>query len=165
MKKPFIGVIGFANAGKSSIIGSIAGNRTISYRGTIEDIETKQNIYVIGASPQKYDFQEKEYHSIMKSMMKKKDCRGVICSIQPTNARKRMSMEAMFAIAKKFDYELYAYVVDPPAEPAEKKRISDVAEFVKGKLTPFDVSLKVLSGQVFPYRNAQVIQKDTNIIG
>ena len=164
--KPFIGIIGFAGAGKSPIIGSITGVCNSSYRGRIEDKVTGQNLLVIASSPQVRFMSEKEFEKVLKEAAKDKDCRGVVCSVQPTNARKRITITELYEMVEKIgEFDSYAFVIDPSREPSTKKKETLISALVKESLNGLKINIKTLDGRVFPYKNAQVIQKHTKIVG
>ncbi len=162
--KPFIAMIGFPNDGKLEVIGSITGVRFMSYRGYITDEISGEKIYVIGSSPQEQLISDKDFTKNLKKAMSDKKCRGVICSIQATAARKKMTMERTLELAQKAGFRLHLYTMDPPREASQKKRTPDVTAAVEERIAPFGLKIKKLNGLVFPVKNAQSIIKDTKII-
>lgn len=164
--KPFIGIIGFAGAGKSPIIGSITGVCNSSFRGRIEDKISGENILVIASSPQVRYMSEKDFEKAIRDAAKDKHCRGVVCSVQPTNARKRITITELYAMVEKTgEFDSYAFVIHPSREPSSKKKETLISALVKESLQGLKVIMKALDGRVFPFKNAQLIQKATKIIG
>lgn len=162
--KPFVAMIGFVNDGKLEVIGSLTGVRFNSYRGYMEDDVSGEKVFVIGASPQEQYVSDKEFEKNLKEAMKDKKCRGVVCAIQATAARKKMTMEKTIEIAQRAGFQIHAYTMDPPREPANKKRTPDISAAVTERLSPMGLKIKRLNGQIFPIKNAQSINKDTKII-
>ena len=164
--KPFIGIIGFAGAGKSPTIGSLTGVCNSSFRGRIEDKVTGQNMLVIASSPQVRLMSAKDFEKAIREAAKDDDCRGVVCSVQPTNARKRITITELYEIVEKVGgFDSYAFVIDPAREPSTKKKETLISALVKESLQGLKVVLKNLDGRLFPFKNAQTIQKVTKING
>jgi len=163
--KPFIGIIGFANSGKSSIIASLTGNGNGSYVGKILNQKTKEYVFIYASSPQEI----KKIGAVVYAEMKEhfqtlaadKKCRGVICAIQPTKSTKKPSMEKVFELAKINNFELFGYVIDPPYNEGGR-RIS--CGEIKNRLQNFEVEPERIDGRKFGLENAQIIQKETKII-
>ena len=113
MKKPFVAVIGNRNSGKSTIIRSLTGARTGQFRGTVTDKTTSRTIEVIGSSPQENPLSASDLRKILKGAASRLTCNGVVCALQHTNPRTRLSMEEVLHEAIAQGFSVHAFVLDP----------------------------------------------------
>jgi energy-coupling factor transporter ATP-binding protein EcfA2 len=112
MKKPFVAVIGFGNSGKSTIIQSLTGCKHHSLRDWVTDKHTGDWIMVICSSPQEIPMSSKELKRVVSEAANKPKCIGLVMAIQPTETRRRVSLEDVFAeVDSTKAFENYAYII------------------------------------------------------
>ena len=164
----FIGIIGNRNFGKSTIIQSLTGCQSTSYRGYINGNQN-QKVYVCCSSPQEriFEFNGKEDIDAIIDIMSQitnasSGCRGMIIAIQPTNPHVRPSMERIYQEAALRGFtSIYGYVVDPGYHASGNIFIS-----VQQRLQSINQHLIVsnISGIDFPFYNATQINNASHII-
>ncbi len=156
--KPFVAIIGDRNSGKSTIIRSLTGANTSQYRGAIVDKSTQKTIEVIGSSPQEIALSLANLQTILSKAASNADCNGVVCALQPNNPRKRLSMEDVLKEAKKYRFQVHAYILDPGYSGinGQKNQVSQ-------RLAIAGFSSCVLDGQRFAQINAETINSCTHI--
>ena len=66
--KPFIGIIGYANSGKSSIIASLTGCLPSTYHGYVYDKKNDQSIWVYSSSPQENPVDKSQFEYRLKAV-------------------------------------------------------------------------------------------------
>lgn len=174
MSKPFVGIIGFSNAGKTSIIASLTGKtrtkterkgKTVKINPKVINNETGEYIIVYICSPQERYIDPKELKQVLKKANDPK-CRGVIIAIQPNKPRDKISMEEICQLATEIGYKLYGYALDPPyKEKADNdSKQANIEADVKARLKGLGVTIKTLDARKFPLENAMIIQKETKLV-
>ena len=159
--KPFVGVVGYANSGKSAVISSLTGCRNSTYRGLINNIQTNESILVYASSPQENPISKQEFIVSINSASMDPECRGVVCAIQPTKPRTRISIEDIYGeVVKNGKFKPFIFLLDPP----RKKNTRQGGIFGNISSRTKSISIVKLNGEVFPYSNAEIIQNHTRII-
>ncbi len=162
--KPFIGVIGLRESGKSSVIQSLTGARSAGFRGYIQNRETSESIYVFTSSPQEDPIALAEFKRRIRSAANKKGCRGIVCAIQPNKPRIRICLEDIYqAVTTVGGLKPYAYLINPSHR--EGAASTSLTAEVTQRLQASNVMPHLLNGNRFPFQNATIIEKATNLNG
>jgi len=107
--KPFIAVVGGRNAGKSTVISSLTGCPSRTYRGFVVDLAANESIYVIASSPQEKPLAAAELTRVLNRVTADPQCHGIVIAIQPSQPYRRLSMEVIFRAAQRtLAYDLHA---------------------------------------------------------
>ncbi len=157
-KKPFIAIIGSRNAGKSTIIRCLTGAPTAQFRGTITDRSSQRTIEVIGSSPQENPLALADFRKILGRAITSANCNGVVCAIQPTHPRARLSLETIMQEAIGHGFAVHSYTLDP-----EHSGRSGNATQVGVRTKAIGISSLVLDARRFGHINAEVINRRTRI--
>ena len=158
MKKPFVAVIGNRDSGKSTIIRSLTGARTSQFRGKVMDKATSRTIEVIGSSPQENLLSLSDLRKILKGAASSSACNGVVCALQPTNPRTRLSMERVLQEAIAQGFSVHAFILDPDyAGRAGQETV------VTTRLSTIGVIPTRIDSQRFAHLNAAFINKRSRV--
>ncbi len=153
--KKFVAVVGNQNSGKSTIIQSLTGCPTRTYRGRVTDMASGKEIEVIAASPQERPIALTQLAKVFRAAAKRHQSAGVVMAIQPTKATRRPRMEVIVALASRYGLSPYAFLLAPGyGRRSPKVNIADV----KGRLAASGASLQILDGTRFAHLNASVIR-------
>jgi energy-coupling factor transporter ATP-binding protein EcfA2 len=166
VKKKFVAVIGYSKSGKSTIISSLTGCRTSTFKHFINDNLTGNSVFVYSGSPQ-------ELSNITLSIIKKRlkqckekaKCSGMVIAIQPTKPRTRARMEAIFQEAMSQGFDVYAFVIEPGYE--NKNKNNGCHEDVKKRLASIGVPSSYvikIDGRQFALKNANDINSKAALI-
>jgi predicted kinase len=163
LRKKFVAVVGYADSGKSTVIQSLSGCNNHSTNEKIRDASVGLCIYVLAPSPQELPvIGEEDFTSILQDVTRDETCQGVVAAIQPTLPTKRLSMEKMFDLARKFRFESFAYVLEFPFCKGKKleDRIGNL-ENIKTRILGIDSEAKVfpMDGRRFACLNADLIRE------
>ena len=157
-KKPFVAIIGNRNSGKSTVIRCLAGSKTGQFRGTVIDLMTNRTIEVIGSSPQEMKLSLLDLRKILKKASTSPDCNGVVCALQPTHPRVRLSMELVLQEAAAYGFSVLPYILDP-----EYTGSTGHAASIAARTRTAGFISQVLDGQRFGHINAQLINRRARI--
>lgn len=158
--KPFVMIIGGPNSGKSTIISSLTGCDSSTYRNLIIDYASNKKIWVIASSPQEDPLNRMKFANILRSVRQERDIIGIIIAIQPTKPWKRLSLEYIVQKAQTAgNFNIFAFVLDPPYEDGE---VTDVNR-VSNRLANLGVVIHFLDGRRFAFLNAMEIKTITGI--
>jgi energy-coupling factor transporter ATP-binding protein EcfA2 len=160
--KKFVAVVGYRNSGKSTIIQSLSGCKSHSYKGLITDSSVNLSVYVHAASPQEDPrTNEGAFTRILNRVKADASCQGLLIAVQPTLTRERLRMERMFEIARQAGLETYAFVIE---FPFDKKRLAQGGignfENIKERILKSDPKAKISSidGRRFAILNSEAIR-------
>jgi energy-coupling factor transporter ATP-binding protein EcfA2 len=157
----FLGIIGQRNSGKSTLIKSLTGCPTNSYRGFVVDEQSGRSIYVVCGSPQE-DPEElrdlDELKGILDEVASREGCIGIVMAIQPSQPSIRLSMEGIFQEVQRRKLQIYSYVLDP----GRGGNTMPVAA-VDIRLKPLGVVSTPLDGRRFAQLNAEFVNSVTHI--
>ncbi len=157
--KQFVAVIGNRNSGKSTVIKSLTGCSSSSYRGFVEDDDTKRRIYVICSSPQELELNLSKFQKIIEKCVSDPNCQGLVMAIQPSHPTKRLSLDNIFAeVSDNAAFQLNAFLLNPG-----RKGPHPNTENIVFRLKKVSVRLKVLDGRRFSHINASIINRTTHI--
>ncbi len=148
--KPFIAVIGTRNAGKSTVIRSLTGCPTKSWRDVVKDKSTGRGIYAIASSPQEDPLDRERFREIVEQVARDESILGLVMAVQPSWPATRLSLEDIFQIVQG-RLSPTAVMLHPPYND---NGASPPAQSVQARLKPFGVTLIVLDGRRFAYLNA-----------
>ena len=115
----FIGIIGNANSGKSTVIQSLTGCQNRGFRGAVVDQSTKRTIEVICSSPQENPFQGANTAQQLANLQihlnnaSAPNSNGIVCALQPTNPHVRLSMINIIKEAINYSFSIHLFVLDP----------------------------------------------------
>jgi len=158
--KPFVAVIAKGTSGKSTVIKSLTGCETSSFRGFLQDNLTGETILVICSSPQEQPISLAKVRELLKRAATDTNCRGVVMAIQPTRPRSRPSMEQIFEEAANFSvFQLHAFILDP-----KRSGESGNAEEVRVRLNKYGADITTLDGRRFASMNARIINDATGLV-
>ncbi len=158
--KQFVAVIGNRNSGKSTVIKSLTGCSSSSYRGFVHDDGTKRRIYVICSSPQELKLNPSKFRKIIEACVSDSFCQGLVMAIQPTHPTKRLSLEGIIAeVSSSGAFQLNAFLLNP----GRKKPHPNTLEIVS-RLKRISVRPEVLDGRRFSHINATIINRKTHIV-
>jgi len=162
--KPFIGIIGQRESGKSSVIRSLTGVPSSGFRGYIRNRETGESIYVFASSPQEDPIDLADFKHRIRAAKNQKGCRGIVCAIQPNRPRVRISLEDVYKVVKATNgLRAFAFFINPGH--GARSASSDLTADVTQRLQNFRTKPHLLNGNRFPYQNATAIEKATNLNG
>lgn len=156
--KTFIAIVGNRHSGKSTIIRCLTGANTGQFRGLVQDRATNKTIEVIGSSPQEKSLSLADLQKILKRARRSAVCNGVVCAIQPTIPRTRLSMEYVLNEAHSHGFKVYAYILDPDYQGTTGHATSITLRINAAGFTPH-----VLDGRRFGHINAATINATTRI--
>ncbi|SFB68914.1 GTPase domain-containing protein [Collimonas sp. OK412] len=157
--RKFVAIIGDRNSGKSTIIKSLTGCRTSSFRGSISDLSTGRSIYVICSSPQEHLLSLADFRKALKTSETDPNCQGIVMAIQPTVPRARLSMEAIFqVVATTANFQMHAFLLDP----GRSGSLSNSNAIIT-RLKSYPTKHFLLNGERFSHINAQIINSKTRI--
>lgn len=154
----FVAVIGSRNSGKSTIIRSLTGCPSGQYRGSVQDGSTGRAIEVIGSSPQEKALSLAQLRAILKRAAQNSACNGVVCALQPTFPRERLSIEDVLAEALAQGFAVHTFILDP-----EHLGTTGNMNTVKPRLPKGISPPTALDARRFAYLNASIIHARTNI--
>lgn len=161
MNKPFVAVIGRSGSGKSTLLKCVTGCKGHSVRDWVIDKATGRWIWVVASSPQEVDLSLAKLRSIIREAQKYPECIGIVMAIQPTQPRKRLSMEDIFLeVDASGAFQNYAYVITDaynglPQNPAATKARILVAS-PSTKVTDIDA-------RRFGHLNAEIIKLSSGL--
>ncbi len=164
MKKKLVAVVGYGNAGKSTIIQSLTGCSGRGYEGYVEDHCSNESVYVFASSPQENPYGKAPTREDQKARFQQDlekltaNCRGVVIAIQPTNPRVKVAMEDIFEIALALGFECWSFWLSPYYDGRTVNEI-DLAS-----RTPSKVKTSTLDARRFALKNANAIQTQTRIM-
>lgn len=162
--KPFVGVIGNAKSGKSTVIRSLTGAPSTSFRGYMRNRKTGETILVFASSLQEDHMELYKFRNRIQRAVRNNKCRGIVCAIQPTYPTKRNSLEDILGEATKFtELEPYAFLINPGH--GMNAQVYRATAEVTNRLKPFGVELHRLDGNRFPLQNAREIDAVTSLNG
>ncbi len=147
--KPFIAVIGTRNAGKSTVIRSLTGCPTKSWRNVVKDKSTRRSIYAIASSPQEDPLDRERFREIIEQVARDESILGLVMAVQPSWPATRLSLEDIFQIVQG-KLSPTAVMLHPPYNDDG----ASSPQSVQARLKPFGVTLTVLDGRRFAYLNA-----------
>src|ERR1043165_5180896 len=162
MKKKFIGIIGRGESGKSTIIRSLTGCRTLNFSGEVlantNSGETK-SVYVIAHSPQETGLDEDELATIIREVIDNSNCLGIVIAIQQRHTRTRLSIADIFRLAKDTNmFDCYAAIINPSFNEA----INDVNQIQN--LLGDQVQTLIVDGRRFAIISAEDIRQVTGLL-
>ena len=158
--KKFVAIIGLRNSGKSTIIQSLTGCKSRGFEDYVYDEETHNSVYVVASSPQENPKTREKIHQILNSVLNKSGCAGCIIAIQPSQTRKRISMEDIFTVVKAIgSFQIFAFILHPTRD----NQNVNVQE-IRSRLANFNVRIEILDARKFSHFNATRIQNITNIL-
>ena len=157
--RKFVAVVGHANAGKSTIIQSLTGCRTRTFRGRVTDYASGTEIEVVAASPQERDISESALKQMLRNAASRKHSAGVVIAIQPTRPKKRLSLEHLLDLAAQFSLAPYLFLLSPGYSQARSLDRSALEQ----RLTGYDVPVNVLNGKRFAHFNASIIRNTAGL--
>jgi hypothetical protein len=156
--KRLIGVVGFANAGKSTVIQSLTGCPTKTGIHVVADRLSSRSVLVFAASPQENSEANGEFESRLRRAGKDPNNLGVVVAIQPTLPTKRLGLEDMVRIAKRNGFAPHLFVLEPPhSGRARRVTVRDVQTRV-GR-----VKVQKIDGRRFAHLSAREIAKSTHL--
>jgi hypothetical protein len=156
--KPLIGVVGFANAGKSTVIQSLTGCPTKTGIHVVADKLTSRSVLVFAASPQENLETNGEFESRLRRASRDPRNVGVVVAIQPTLPTKRLGLEDMVRIAKRNGFAPHLFVLEPPHSSGTRRvTVHDVQSRV-GR-----VKVQKVDGRRFAHLSAKQIAKNTHL--
>ena len=160
--KQFVAVIGSQNSGKSTVIKSLTGCPSSTFRGFVQDFDTKRKIYVICSSPQEHELKPSDFRKFVKRCREDNFSQGLIMAIQPSRPTKRLAIEDIFAeISGCGVFKLNAFLLNPGQKtPTQTTLEADIVS----RLKQFSLKPTVLSGRRFSYVNATIINRKTHIV-
>lgn len=173
--KILVGVIGEGNNGKSTIIQSLTGCKTRSFRGYVEainEIGDQKMLCIFCSSLQEtvlmdikkniFANQHDELERLLNEALANTSCCGVVIAIQPTNPSARVSMEDIYDIAIRLGFNPYGYILNPPNKGNPTNAIG-----IKNRLTAQGVkpsNIFELDARKFGILNAETIRVTSGII-
>jgi energy-coupling factor transporter ATP-binding protein EcfA2 len=159
LQKPFVGIIGPEKSGKSTLTKSLTGCPTNSYRGFLSDRHTGETLLIICDSPQEKSLTLADLRTMLKRAADDPSCRGVVIAIQPKSTRTRLSMEKIFEEARRHNFQLNAFIIDPGynGSSADSRNISS-------RLHHLPVRIEGLDGRRFAAVNVRIINDTTDLI-
>ena len=157
----FVAIIGQRNSGKSTVIRSLTGCPTNSYRDFIVDDQSARSIYVSCGSPQEdprrlQDLEELKH--TLDQVSSREGCSGFVMAIQPSRPNVRLSMEQIFSEVRGRNFQVCAYVLDPGRNNNQVP-----FEAVSERLAAFGIVPTPLDGRRFAQLNALLINSVTHI--
>ncbi len=164
VKKKFVAVIGYGKSGKSTIISSLTGCRTSTFKDFISDKITGNTVFVYSGSPQELpEITLEEIRKRLEECKNQDNCGGMVIAIQPTHSRIRPRMEEIFrgAIAQGFD--VYAFVIEPGYKNNNNGCYTDVINRLTSIGVPSSNVFKI-NGEQFALKNANDINSKVKII-
>jgi hypothetical protein len=167
--KILVGVIGGRNYGKSTIIQSLTGCETRSFRGYVEARDSYGNLkrlYVICSSLQeqilKVTPQLQELGRLLTEAFNDPDCNGVVIAIQPSIPRSRVSMEQIYQIAIKTGFNSYGFILNKPYQGQHSNANLIRERLIRQGLTHSNIF--ELDARKFSILNAEIIRVNSTII-
>lgn len=157
----FLGIIGQRNSGKSTLIKSLTGCPTNSYRGFVVDEHSGRSIYVVCGSPQEDPGKLRdldELKGILDEVASREGCIGIVMAIQPSQPSIRLSMDEIFQEVQRRKFQIHSYVLDP----GRGGNTTPVAA-VNTRLKPFGVVSTSVDGRRFAQLNAEFVNSVTHI--
>ena len=159
--KPFIGVVGHANAGKSTIIQSLTGCKTRTGIRLVRDAKTGKEVLVFPASPQENRFVDRRFKQELRDAARRRSTIGIVAAIQPTWPYARLSLEDMVNAAKLHGLQPYLFVVDPPYSQTSHSHSASLSRV--RKRVGRSVRLGSLDGRRFAHLNAKRVARLTRL--
>ena len=160
--KKFIGVIGKRNAGKSTVIVSLTGCKTRSYRNFVTDLSTDKNVYVIASSPQGRSLSLREFQKILIKVKRDGNCLGLVVAIQPIKPRLRLSLEIMIReVQRTNSFDSYLFILEPVRKGS--KRDKSTLQAVNNHLRNSGLVPHILDGRKFAFVNAREINQKSKL--
>jgi GTPase SAR1 family protein len=157
-RKKFIAVIGNSNAGKSTVIISLTGCHSRSFRDLVTDRLSNESVYVIASSPQEQDLSSEEYRGILAQVIQNDNCRGLVMAIQPTKSRVRLSLEDMVReVQDRNAFESYLFVLEPGRNDPDEAQ--GILNNVNQRLENTGLVAQGLDGRRFAFLNARHINQ------
>ena len=156
--KPFVAIVGNRDSGKSTIIKCLSGAKSGQFRGLVIDRATGKTIEVIGSSPQEKKLSLVELRRILKRAAASALCNGVVCALQPTFPRTRLSMEDVLNEAHANGFKVYVYILDP-----EYLGATGHSPNIAARISTAGFTSQVLDGRRFGQVNAALINAATRV--
>jgi hypothetical protein len=158
--KKFVAVIGPRTAGKTTIIRSLTGCKTMCYRGWIADNFTGRLIFVIAASPQEKPMSLAEFRRILDQVARTTQCTGIVAAFQPRTPRGGLGIEDFFQeLDNEPSFEKYAFILNPSRDNTPTD-----AQAIHTRLDRFAPAFHQLDARRFCHLNAAQIQALTHIV-
>jgi GTPase Era involved in 16S rRNA processing len=169
--KKFVAIVGRANSGKSTIIGSLTGCKNHSTTNPVVDQTTHRKIFVIPSSPEEKELtwvdtesspkRTLDFDGILNKVISDASYLGIVMAIQPTRPRTRLKMEEI--LTKVHDtgaFSTFAIILEPPYESTPGVSHTNEANKVRIRLENLGVGkIMVLNGGRFAHLNACEIQR------
>jgi hypothetical protein len=158
--RPFVAIIGGRNSGKSTIIKSLTGCPSGRFRGAVRDKVTGATIEVIASSPQEQALSLGALRAILRRAAADRRCNGVVCALQPSRPRIRLSLEDVLLEALAHRFAIHAFVLDP-----EHTGHSGRMATMQKRLPPAGRPPRRLDARRFAHQSAVAINARTQIVG
>jgi GTPase Era involved in 16S rRNA processing len=168
--KKFVAIVGRANSGKSTIIGSLTGCKNHSTTNPVVDQTTQQKIFVIPSSPEEKELtwvdtesspeRTLNFDGILDKVIRDPFYLGIVMAIQPTYRGTRLRMEEILTkIRDTGAFSTFAIILDPPYTTPGVSHTNETNK-VSISLKNLGVGkIMVLNGGRFAHLNACEIQR------